>query len=103
MRYDGVITLITLAISRNAEGIDAETETARADVYAQLDAVGYREFYAAQQAGITPEITATIFEADYERQRVAIVDGVRYRVVRTYKRGDKVELTLEALEERGAG
>lgn len=103
MRYDSEITLVSLKIARNAEGIDAETENARAVVYAQLDAVGYREFYVAQQAGITPEITATIFDADYDRQRVAIVDGVRYRVVRTYKRGDKVELTLEALEERGAG
>ena len=99
---DSVITLITLEVNRNAEGIDAESETARADVYAQISSVGYREFYAAAQAGIMPEITATIFDADYDRQRVAMVDGIRYRIVRTYRRGDKVELTLEALSERGA-
>ena len=98
-----MLELVKLALRIKSTAYDAEIETARADVYAQLDAVGYREFYAAQQAGITPEITATIFDADYDRQRVSIVDGVRYRVVRTYKRGDKVELTLEALEERGAG
>jgi hypothetical protein len=75
-------------------------------VYANIKSVGYREFYEAQKAGYTAEMKFEIFCEEYDGQKIAVHDGQRYKVLRTYRDPDKpdlIELTLSDLSEEVDG
>lgn len=89
-----VISLI--AEEPEAHGaFDRPTETAR-NVFAIVRSVGYNEFYAAKGSGVEPSI---IFELnhylEYKGEKIILYQGKRYRVVRTYTKGMKIEITAE--------
>lgn len=70
-------------------------------VWGNRKAVGYSEFYAAQQAGKKAEIKVDLLCCEYRGEPFAEVDGHRYKVLRTYstKNGEHIELTLSDLSE----
>lgn len=77
------IKLIQQTFAKNAYAQQVPTETVR-EVYAKVDSVGGREFFAAQQIGIKPELKLS-FVTDYNGERLAEVDGERYVIYRTYQ------------------
>lgn len=79
-----------------AHGVfDAPTETAQ-KTYCTIRSVGMREFYEAKSAGLEPDVVFSLTDSDdYDGQKVVIWNGVRYRVVRTWLRGDGIDLTCE--------
>ncbi len=70
-------------------------------VWGNQKAVGYSEFYAAQQAGKKAEMKVDLLSCEYRGESFAEVNGQRYKVTRTYstKNGERIELTLSDLSE----
>lgn len=93
---DDVITLIAVTYSRDSIGQEISTET-RTDIFARINSVSRSEFYAGGQAGLRPEITAETPRINYNGEKLAELNGVRYSIYRTYFRedSDMIELYLE--------
>lgn len=99
--YNEIITLI----SKTANGSDdygniIESQTER-QILAKLQSIGLNEFYQAQAQGYKPELKFVI--ADYldyqgeQRLRYAEYEGEEkeYTIIRTYRKGNELELTCE--------
>jgi len=99
MRAD-VIDLITETAS--AHGVhDAVTEEART-VYCTVRSVSRSEFYNALNAGMQPEYVFVLALAeDYQGERVVRYNGQKYRVIRTYRVDDGIEITCERSDVNG--
>jgi len=69
----------------------AETSVMR---FAEIMSVGQTEFYQASAAGMKPEIKFRLSDyLDYDGQMLVEYNGVRYRVLRTYRSGKALEIT----------
>lgn len=76
-------------------GNDAPKHTAR-EVFADVRSIGMREFYSAAQTDYKPECTAVLADyRDYDGEPVVMWEDVPYHVIRTYREGKQLELTLE--------
>ena len=83
---DEIVTLV-------AE-IDAETEE-KLEVFATVEGIGQKEFFAAAQAGFKAEFKISVWRSDYDGQSLVEYGGQRYSVYRTYPRpDDHIELYL---------
>lgn len=110
--YNEVIKLISITAGETDEyGNDDLTYTPR-QVRAEINSIGMREFYAAAQTDYKPECTAILADyRDYAGEELVKWDDVIYHVVRTYRNGRQLELTLERrigdldieIEEEGNG
>ena len=90
-----VLTLIEEAYKPDALGQLIPIETRR-DVYCNLASVSASEWFDGGRAGLNPEYRATMFVYDYNGERIAELDGVRYGVYRTYlAQNEFIELYLE--------
>jgi hypothetical protein len=91
LNRDSVVTLIAQ--------IDAETEE-HFDLFATIESVGQKEFFAAAQTGIKSEYRVIVWQSDYAGQTVIELPvgiGIkkRWQIYRTYARNDgKIELYL---------
>ena len=67
-------------------------------VYCNIKSIGQSEFYQAQVTGLKPEIKAEIkcisWEDSYTHFRF---NNKIYKILRTYKKEDVIELTLTSL------
>ena len=93
---DAMITLIAETYTRGAIGqqIPVETET---PVWATIRSVTRQEAADGGQRGLSPELVAVTPQVNYSGQAIAVVQGVRYGIYRTYRipDSDQVELYLE--------
>lgn len=64
-------------------------------IYANKKSVRQSEYYQAQSNGVIPEIAFEIRTMEYEEQNHLTYKGERYRIVRTYEKGEDVELICE--------
>ena len=91
--------VVTLLGDEQIEYDDEGTQTVKrteTTVFCFAESVGRYEVYAAASAGLKPEWKVTLaMAADYHGETVARFHGDLYSVVRTYRDGDAVELTLE--------
>lgn len=70
------------------------TETAR-EVFGRLASIGQSEFYQAHAVGLKPELKFILADyLDYEDETQVEYLGQRYRVLRTFRNGQELELTL---------
>ena len=89
-----VITLIQQTHGVDDYGDPVITETAR-DVFAKLGSIGQKEFYQAHAVGLQPEVRFILSDyLDYEGESLVQYEGQRYRVLRTYRKGQELELTV---------
>ena len=72
-------------------------------VFANKKSVGFAEFYQAHLAGFRAELKFDVYTAEYNDEKQAIYEGVRYDVKRTYgiKNGEFTELTLYEIAKGG--
>lgn len=85
--YNDVITLLTIAEAPNAIGDIVETITEK-DVFAQVRSIGMKESYEALAVGLKPEMSFLIADYyDYDNQEFIEYNSVRYKVLRTYRKG----------------
>ena len=67
----------------------------RRRVFAELASVGSREFYEAAATGLKPELKFMLQDyLDYQGEQIVEHEGTRYRVLRTYRAGQRLELTV---------
>ena len=68
----------------------------RRDIFCAIMSIGQSEFYQAATVGVKPQLKAIISDyLDYQDEQEAVVDGVLYKVLRTYrKQSNELEITL---------
>ena len=89
-----ILTLITATQTADEYGDLVVTETTR-EVFAKLGSIGMKEFYQAQAVGLQPELKFVLADyLDYEGETLVEYNGQRYRVLRTYRAGQELELTV---------
>ncbi len=89
-----VLTFIKRTEGTDEYGDPKITETTR-EVLATLSSVGQKEFYQAHAVGLKPEMKFILADyLDYEGEDLLEHGGVRYRVLRTYRNGQRLEITV---------
>lgn len=89
-----ILKLITATQTVDDFGDPVTQETAR-EVFAKLGSIGQKEFYQAQAVGLQPELKFVLADYwDYNGETLVEHDGQRYRVLRTYRAGQELELTV---------
>lgn len=89
-----ILTLIQQTQTVDEYGDLVTKETTR-EVFAKLSSIGQKEFYQAQAVGLQPEVKFVLADhLDYENETLVEHNGTRYRVLRTYRSGQELELTV---------
>lgn len=84
-----------LTLIRRTWADGRQTETMRS-VLCGIRSVGYREFYESHATDFHPELKFVLADyLDYEGETLVVYQGQRYRVLRTYRTGQELELTVE--------
>lgn len=96
MRWREVIKLIAEVSGGTDElGYPFQTKLSERTIYGDVRTVGRTEFYQAYQAGLDAAMIVIVRTVDYQGERMAEVDGVRYTILRAYQRDSEfTELTL---------
>ena len=66
------------------------------EVFAEVKSVTQSEFYTAAQSSIKPTYKFVLADyCDYDNEDIVKYSGVLYHVVRTYRNGLQLEITVE--------
>ena len=95
MMKSNVVKLISE--SPEAHGVGIDPEEATRTVYCTVKSIGMQEAYQAMGIGLNPALKVILaHDFEYAGEELAELDGVRYRVLRTYiTEKDGIELTLQ--------
>lgn len=67
----------------------------RREVFAKQQSIGMREFYEAAATEYSPEVKFILADyLEYNGETFAKYEGTLYRVMRSYRAGQTIELTL---------
>jgi len=94
MLFKDVIELISVTTSQNELGDDIENKTYK-QVFANKKSIHANEFYQAQATGIKPSFMFEISSIDYSYEELLRYDSKEFTIVRTYDKGEKIELICE--------
>lgn len=73
---------------------DPCTREEKREVFAEVRSIGQSEFYQASATGLMPEVKFGLADYfDYAGEQLVEHEGVRYRVLRTYRKNNSMELT----------
>ena len=87
-----VLTLIRIDTTQDKYG-DPVVIEARREVFAEQMSIGQKEFYQAHAVGLQPEVKFKLADyLDYENEPCIEYTGQRYRVLRTYRTGQALEI-----------
>lgn len=90
--YNEVIYLVSNTRTKNEVGdlIESEEKKMR---FAKVKSIGLNEFYQAQAQGFKPEVKFVLADyLDYENQEEVIFSGFKYKVMRTFRSGNEIEI-----------
>lgn len=77
---------VLLLINENGE---------KREVFAKQNSIGMAEFYQAAATDYRPEVKFTLADYyDYNGETFAKYEGQLFRIMRTYRAGQEIELTL---------
>ena len=87
-----------------ARGVLDQATEARRTVYCTVKSIGQAEAYQALSVGLKPAIKIVLaHDFEYQGESLAELDGVQYRILRTYvTEADGIELTLERVRGNAA-
>lgn len=88
------VELIAETVERDDIGQEYTETASSGEVYCTVDSVTREEWRVAYQAGWDASAKLIVSDADYGGERVAIFEGLRYVIYRTYRDGMDVELYL---------
>ena len=95
--FNSIITFVKTIPNGTVDeyGDPADAEIKR-DVFCAILSIGQTEFYQAQTVGVKPQIKAVISDyLDYQDEEEAVVEGIRYKILRTYRKmSNELEITL---------
>lgn len=67
-------------------------------VYCNIKSIGQSEFYQAQVVGLKPEIKVEVKLVNFTENATHFkIKGKIYKILRTYKLQDKIEITLTSM------
>lgn len=94
--YNEVIYFIGTTTESVDEAGDTISVKAEREVLAKLLSVGQGEFYQAQALGLKPELKFRIADyMDYEGEKTVKYEDKEYEILRTYRDGINLEITLK--------
>lgn len=94
-RWSDVINLVSIDKNNDEDGFPVQVEVIGEDIFANKLPVKSSEFYQASQAGYLITLTIEIRSIDYQGEESLIFEGNPYRIVRTYDKGEFIELSCE--------
>jgi len=65
-------------------------------IFAQKKSIKQTEFYSAANVGLKPELTFEIFMFEFNYQEKLKYNGKEYTILRTYEKGEKIELVVSS-------
>lgn len=84
---------VAVLIKRQYQG--EELLETRREVLCSFRSIGMKEFYQANASDFHPELKLVLADyLDYENEKLVDYEGQRYRVVRTYRAGQELEIVL---------
>lgn len=94
MMFRDVLTLI--AEDPKAHGVTDKPKETERTVFCTVRSVGMNEAYQALANGLQPQFVFVLSDFDdYDGEKICEYNGKRYRIVRTYRRNQAIELTVE--------
>jgi len=97
VRWSDVVELVPLVEGTNPIGDPVMVEGKPRQVYANKLSVRQSEFYQAMQAGLKPELMFEVRSAEYQGEPKARYNGKEYTIIRTYDKGEIMELVCGGL------
>ena len=93
--YNELIALCNMELTTDEYGNEIEHERNSKELFAKVRSIRMSEFYAASVAGLKPSLEVILGDyRDYSGESVVKYDGNAYRVLRTYRMGRQLEITL---------
>lgn len=93
--YSEVIMLLGKEHIVNVPGQGRKKVQARREIFAKILSIGQQEFYQAQANGLKPELKFEIADyLDYQGEKEIIHESIKYQVLRTYRKGKQLEITV---------
>lgn len=100
--YNDVIELGKPAITEDEYGNQSK-EYVFKEVFAEVKSVSQSEYYTAAQSGFKPVFKFILADYyDYDEEDTVLYGGVLYHIIRTYRNGLQLELTVEKKVEGSA-
>ena len=91
--YNEIIKLAKDTKTTDEDGNDIYSTR---QLMADVRSIGMREFYEAATSDYKPECKAVLADyRDFEGERILVWNQEVYRIIRTYRNGRQLELTLE--------
>ena len=92
MDLSNELTLVSYTYEKDSKGVDRKTQSQRT-VFCGVESVSASEFFAANAAGLKPELRFTMFRYDYNWEEECIFEDEYYSIYRTYRvKNDRIEL-----------
>lgn len=91
-RWSDVVQFIRTIEGTDLDGFPQDIEILGAVIFANRKPVRSSEFYQAAQSGYQLEETFEVRTPDYKGEKVLFFENERYRIERTYKKTDVIEL-----------
>lgn len=96
MMFKDIIILIGVTTKPDEVGDIVEVETER-EVFANKKSIRQSEYYQALSVGLKPELTFQVHSYEYEAEKSLKYNDKPYNIIRTFEKGDFVELICEAV------
>lgn len=95
MGFNDVVVLVAQGEPVVGEnGITSHPES-RYECFAKALSIGSKEFYQASSAGMKPELKFVLPDyTEYQDEKILEHEGIRYKVLRTYRTGNQLEITV---------
>lgn len=94
--FKDIISLISIVNTVDEGGDTVQVETPR-QVYANKKSIKQSEYYQALTVGLKPEVTFVIYSFEYSNERKLTYNTKPYNIIRTFEKGDFIELICEAV------
>lgn len=92
MDLSNELTLVSYTYEKDSKGVDRKIQSQRT-VFCGVESVSASEFFAANAAGLKPELRFTMFRYDYNVEEECIFEDEYYSIYRTYRvKNDRIEL-----------
>lgn len=95
-RWSNVLYLVTETNAKNDMG-DNITTVDKWLCYCNKKSIRQSEFYQAQATGLKPELAFEVRSIEYEKEEKLEFNGSDYNIIRTYDKGEIIELICEGV------
>jgi SPP1 family predicted phage head-tail adaptor len=95
MLFREVVDLVSIVKGKDEDGFPADVDNIRSNIFANKKSVRSSEFYLASQSGYTLDLMFEIRSIDYESESHLEFNGKRYEIIRTYDKGEIIELVCQ--------